>query len=311
MGAVGDLGAYTRFKAAVALGDAAPPTAAPAAAPAAGLGVGLGAGFGVQMAGALADAMRGARRRGGGGAAAAGGFCARAAAGCRPARASVPAAAPRSPPSACPSCQQPVPAGAQLLPGLRRPAGRLWGRPQRPRSAVLRGLRGRGRGPQRNFRMRSRPARCRTLRPGSPSSLADAGPRGGWLTPPAIGPMLGAPGRRAAAGGRRLGRLTCSSSSSSGTAGAGADERLEPRHHDVAPAGAIVRGEAQHSMPRAVELLVESGVDVALEREVGVAHAVPARRRPQRHLDQQVVGREPGAPAAAPRKAADPVAWRR
>jgi membrane protease subunit (stomatin/prohibitin family) len=58
MGAVGDLGAYARFKAAVAMGDAARADGGGAGGAAAGLGVGLGAGFGVQMAGALGEAMR-------------------------------------------------------------------------------------------------------------------------------------------------------------------------------------------------------------------------------------------------------------
>ncbi|HNX50590.1 MAG TPA: SPFH domain-containing protein, partial [Thermoanaerobaculaceae bacterium] len=79
MGAVGDLGAYTRFKAAVALGEAAKGGGGGGNA-GAGLGVGLGAGFGVQMASALGDAMRGAppapTGAAGGAAAASGGFCA-------------------------------------------------------------------------------------------------------------------------------------------------------------------------------------------------------------------------------------------
>ncbi len=69
MGAVGDLSAYTRFKAAVALGDAARADGGAGGTAAAGMGVGLGAGFGVQMAGALSEAMKGGAA--GGGAAAA------------------------------------------------------------------------------------------------------------------------------------------------------------------------------------------------------------------------------------------------
>ncbi len=117
MGAVGDLAAYTRFKAATALGDAAKGGGAGGGAAAAGMGVGLGAGFGVQMAGALAEAMRAPAAGGAAGAAVAGGgFCARCG-GALPAGArfcpgcGAPVAA-----ATCPKCQQPVPQGSRFCP---------------------------------------------------------------------------------------------------------------------------------------------------------------------------------------------------
>jgi membrane protease subunit (stomatin/prohibitin family) len=118
MGAVGDLGAYTRFKAAVAMGDAARANGQGGGA-SAGLGVGLGAGFGVQMAGALTEAMRNGAAGGGGVASI--GACARCG---NP----VPAGARFCPgcgaplvAAACPRCQQPVPAGARFCPACGVP----------------------------------------------------------------------------------------------------------------------------------------------------------------------------------------------
>ena len=108
MGAVGDLGAYTRFKAAVAMGDAARANGQGGGA-SAGLGVGLGAGFGVQMAGALTEAMRNGAAGGGGVASI--GACAR----CCPGGGAPLVAA------ACPRCQQPVPAGARFCPACGVP----------------------------------------------------------------------------------------------------------------------------------------------------------------------------------------------
>jgi membrane protease subunit (stomatin/prohibitin family) len=114
MGAVGDLSAYTRFKVAVALGDAARADGGAGGTAAAGMGVGLGAGFGVQMAGALSEAMKGGA--GGGAAAAGAATCARCGnpvpAGSRfcP-TCGVPAAV-----SPCPRCRQPVPPGAKFCP---------------------------------------------------------------------------------------------------------------------------------------------------------------------------------------------------
>ena len=88
---------YTRFKAAVALGDAAKANGGGGAA-GAGLGVGLGAGFGVQMAGALGEALRGGAAPAAGGAGAAAG-------------------------SFCPHCGDGLPAGARFCPGCGTPLG--------------------------------------------------------------------------------------------------------------------------------------------------------------------------------------------
>ena len=124
MGALGDLGAYTRFKAAVALGDAAKGGGARGATPRrAGMGVGLGAGFGVQMAGAPWPTRCGPPAAAGGGAAAAaaGGFCARCGGALPAGRASAPAAARRGV-SAVPSAAA-VPAGARFCPGCGAPPG--------------------------------------------------------------------------------------------------------------------------------------------------------------------------------------------
>jgi membrane protease subunit (stomatin/prohibitin family) len=114
MGAVGDLSAYARFKAAVAMGDAAKAEGGGGGA-GAGLGVGLGAGFGVQMASALGEAMR---------APAAGAGAAAAAAACVKCGVALPAGARFCPacgaPAAggvCASCGQPVPPGARFCPG--------------------------------------------------------------------------------------------------------------------------------------------------------------------------------------------------
>jgi membrane protease subunit (stomatin/prohibitin family) len=70
MGAVGDLDAYLKFKAARAMGDAAQAGGGAAGgAAAAGMGVGVGAGLGMMLPGMMRDAMQG----GGGGGAAGGG----------------------------------------------------------------------------------------------------------------------------------------------------------------------------------------------------------------------------------------------
>ncbi|MCU0293469.1 MAG: SPFH domain-containing protein [Thermoanaerobaculaceae bacterium] len=125
MGAVGDLGAYTRFKAAVALGDAAKGGGAGGNA-GAGLGVGLGAGFGVQMASALGDAMRGTpvapAAAAGGGAAAAGGFCAACGAGMPAGARFCPGCGKPLATNTCARCQQPLPAGAKFCPACGAPA---------------------------------------------------------------------------------------------------------------------------------------------------------------------------------------------
>lgn len=123
MGAVGNLEAYTRFKAAVAMGDAASGGEGGGGA-AAGLGVGLGAGFGVQMASAVAQTLRG----GGGappapGAAPEGGFCT-ACGGALPAGARFcPACGAAVAHAACAACGQPLPTGARFCPACGAAAG--------------------------------------------------------------------------------------------------------------------------------------------------------------------------------------------
>lgn len=117
MGAVGNLDAYTRFKAAVAMGEAASAGEGGSGA-AAGLGVGLGAGFGVQMASAVAQTVRG----GGGAPAAASatpgaGFCP-ACGGALPAGARFcPACGTAVALAACVGCGQSLPVGARFCPG--------------------------------------------------------------------------------------------------------------------------------------------------------------------------------------------------
>ena len=118
MGAVGDLYAYTRFKAAVALGDAARAEGGAGGTAAAGMGVGLGAGFGVQMAGALSEAMRG----GGAGSAAAVAVPCSACGKPLPAGSRFcPACGAPAAGNACPHCRQPVPAGARFCPACGSP----------------------------------------------------------------------------------------------------------------------------------------------------------------------------------------------
>lgn len=117
MGAVGDLGAYTRFKAAVAMGDAATANGGGGTA-GAGMGIGLGAGFGVQMAGALGEALKGgvasAGGAAGGAAAAAGGFCADCGGALPVGARFCPACGKPAGGSTCAACQQPLPAGARF-----------------------------------------------------------------------------------------------------------------------------------------------------------------------------------------------------
>lgn len=124
MGAVGNLEAYTRFKAAVALGDAATAGEGGSGA-AAGLGVGLGAGFGAQMASAVAQTMRGgsAPAVAGGGVAGAG-FCS-ACGGALPAGARFcPACGAPVAAASCSACGRALPAGARFCPscGAAQPA---------------------------------------------------------------------------------------------------------------------------------------------------------------------------------------------
>lgn len=122
MGAVGDLGAYARFKSAVAIGDAARAEGGGGAA-GAGLGVGLGAGFGVQMAGALGEALRGGAAPAAGGAgAAAGGFCPGCGGGLPAGARFCPGCGKPLGGASCAKCRQPLPAGARFCPACGSPA---------------------------------------------------------------------------------------------------------------------------------------------------------------------------------------------
>jgi membrane protease subunit (stomatin/prohibitin family) len=111
MGAVGDLGAYARFKAAVAMGDAARADGGGAGGAAAGLGVGLGAGFGVQMAGALGEAMRAPA------AAAAAAHCTRCGVALPAGARFCPGCGGEVAAAQCQACRAPLPAGARFCPG--------------------------------------------------------------------------------------------------------------------------------------------------------------------------------------------------
>jgi membrane protease subunit (stomatin/prohibitin family) len=118
MGAIGDLSAYARFKAAVAMGDAARADGQAGGA-AAGLGVGLGAGFGVQMAGALGEAMRqGAPAAGSAAAVAA---CARCQTPLPTGSRFCPSCGAAVVSASCPHCRQTVPAGARFCPACGSP----------------------------------------------------------------------------------------------------------------------------------------------------------------------------------------------
>ncbi|MGE5235272.1 MAG: SPFH domain-containing protein [Acidobacteriota bacterium] len=117
MGAVGDLGAYTRFKAAVAMGDAARSDGSGGGGAAAGLGVGLGAGFGVQMAAAVTEAAKVAGAPAQAPATAAGaGFCARCGVGLPPGARFCPSCGQSIASAACQACKQPIPPGAHFCP---------------------------------------------------------------------------------------------------------------------------------------------------------------------------------------------------
>lgn len=116
MGAVGNLEAYTRFKAAVAMGDAASAGEGGSGA-AAGLGVGLGAGFGVQMASAVAQTVRDGGGVGAGGRAGqATGFCANCGGALPGGARFCPACGTSVAHSTCAACRQPLPAGARFCP---------------------------------------------------------------------------------------------------------------------------------------------------------------------------------------------------
>ena len=109
MGAIGDMQAYLRFKAARALGDAAQQSGDTGSGLGAGLGVGMGAGLGAMLPGLMRDALQsgtgpGAPAPAGGGAAPA----APAAAGG--------AAAAGSTPAFCHNCGQKLPPGARFCP---------------------------------------------------------------------------------------------------------------------------------------------------------------------------------------------------
>lgn len=121
MGAVGDLGAYGRFKAAVAMGDAARADGGGAGGAAAGLGVGLGAGFGVQMAGALAGGAAAGGGAGGAVAASAGGFCSHCGAAMPGAARFCPSCGKPAGGALCPQCHHGVPPGARFCPGCGAP----------------------------------------------------------------------------------------------------------------------------------------------------------------------------------------------
>jgi membrane protease subunit (stomatin/prohibitin family) len=115
MGAVGDLGAYTRFKAAVAMGDAAR-TEGGGGAAAGGLGVGLGAGFGVQMASALVETARGGGGSGAPAPASPAGFCSSCGVALPGGARFCPACGAAVGGTQCPQCHKAVPSAAQFCP---------------------------------------------------------------------------------------------------------------------------------------------------------------------------------------------------
>lgn len=137
MGAVGDLDAYLKFKAARAMGDAAQGEGGGGAA-AAGMGVGVGAGLGMMLPGMMRDAMQSGGGQGGqgagqgsgqGGASGAGGPRggeagqpgAGAAAGGAAGAAATPASETAGPAAGstafCHQCGAKLPAGARFCPG--------------------------------------------------------------------------------------------------------------------------------------------------------------------------------------------------
>jgi membrane protease subunit (stomatin/prohibitin family) len=112
MGAVGNLDAYMKFKAARAVGDAAQ-ASGESGAVGAGLGLGMGAGLGAMLPGMIRDAAQGGAASAGGGAAAGGGNPAPAAAGGAAASATPGAG---SPPAFCSQCGNRLPANARFCP---------------------------------------------------------------------------------------------------------------------------------------------------------------------------------------------------
>lgn len=130
MGAVGDMNAYMKFKAAQAMGDAAKQTGEGGGAMGAGMGVGMGAGMGMMLPQMMKDAMQSGSHpaQGGGGgqqaAAAAGGAVAgAAAAGASSEEATAPGAsdegtgAADASPAFCHQCGQKLPENAKFCPG--------------------------------------------------------------------------------------------------------------------------------------------------------------------------------------------------
>lgn len=125
MGAIGDMNAYMRFKAAQAVQDAAQGGGEGGGA-GAGMGLGLGAGFGAMMPGMIAQAMQQSQQGAAPAGASAGGAAAAGAGGgsfCSECGAKLPDAAKFCPgcgrpvgTGGCPGCGKPVPDGAKFCP---------------------------------------------------------------------------------------------------------------------------------------------------------------------------------------------------
>jgi membrane protease subunit (stomatin/prohibitin family) len=125
MGAVGNLDAYMKFKAAQAIQDAARAGGEGGGAAGAGMGLGLGAGFGAMMPGMIAQSMQQAQAGGAAPAAAAaaakpaatGGFCPDCGQAVPAGAKFCPGCGKKAGAGGCPTCSQPVPAGAKFCPG--------------------------------------------------------------------------------------------------------------------------------------------------------------------------------------------------
>ncbi len=111
MGAVGDLDAYMKFKAARAMGDAAQ-ASGESGAVGAGLGLGMGAGLGAMLPGMMRDAAQGGAASGAGAPAASSNPAPAAAGGA--AASGTPGAG--SPPAFCAQCGNRLPANARFCP---------------------------------------------------------------------------------------------------------------------------------------------------------------------------------------------------